>query len=131
MDVSEDRLCQIIRDGNRMKEQAVADLDYEEAALWRDAVELAKEVLDARQQLGEPGVDYGSIKRVANRESLPTQAFSVAMARELRKRLDSDRHGKTPYQVAVEEFLEQQGASNVEEKPTEPQHPAQTHPPEA
>ena len=52
--VPEARLRQIIRDGGEAKMAAVEYKDFSTAAIWRDAVTMAEELLERRQQTKAP-----------------------------------------------------------------------------
>jgi hypothetical protein len=100
------------------KEQAVADLDFEEAAMWRDAKDMALELEALRDQLGEGSVSYGELKAIGDYRSIATNSTVAWIARELVKRMDAEsaRTGVWPVDAVVEQLKELQEPPT----PTEP-----------
>lgn len=81
--ITELRLCQIAKDADAMKGQAVADLDYEEAALWRDAKCMALEIHELRDALKEERLTDAELGTVQDPKRWLRSAHYRAMAREL------------------------------------------------
>lgn len=99
--VGNERLIQIIRDGAHLKYKAIGDGDFEEAALWRDAVQMAKEILSYRQTYDCGPIEIEDLKHIAALRNYPSPAAIRRMATELVERRRADIE-PTPPEVKTE-----------------------------